>query len=69
MEGQEQKGPSVAELQKYIRDKVKVEFIQQLARFVGTLRWFDEHCFAITQDSGDRVTLMRSSVLAYRPHK
>jgi small nuclear ribonucleoprotein (snRNP)-like protein len=68
--GQEHKLPSVAELQKFIRDKVKVEFIMSnSARFVGTLRWFDEYCFAITQDSGDHVTLVRACVLGYRPQK
>lgn len=68
--GQDHKLPSVAELQKFIREKVKVEFIlTNSARFVGTLRWFDEDTYAITQDSGDHVTLLRSGVLCYRPHK
>jgi hypothetical protein len=63
---QEAKGPSVAELQRFIREKTKLKFILSNGKSEdGILRWFDEHAFNLEQDAGT-VTLLRSGVIAYR---
>lgn len=68
--GQESRSPSVAELQKFIRDKVKVEFLLSNGeKYVGTLRWFDDSCFSLVQAQDGPITLVRSSVLGYRAAK
>lgn len=68
--GQESRSPSVAELQKFIRDKVKVEFLLSNGeKFVGTLRWFDDSCFSLVLPQDGPITLVRSSVLGYRVAK
>lgn len=65
--GQESRSPSVAELQKFVRDKVKLEFLLNNGeKFVGTLRWFDDSCFSLVQEYEGPITLLRTSVLGYR---
>lgn len=65
--GQESRSPSVAELQKFVRDKVKLEFLLNNGeKFVGTLRWFDDSCFSLVQEYEGPITLLRASVLGYR---
>jgi len=65
--GQESRSPSVAELQKFIRDKAKLEFLLSNGdKFVGTLRWFDDSCFSLVQEYEGPITLVRTSVLGYR---
>jgi hypothetical protein len=65
--GRENKGPSIAELQKFIRDKARVEFLLSNGdRLVGTLRWFDEQAFSVTPDGEQPITILRMSVVAYR---
>ncbi len=65
--GQESRSPSVAELQKFIREKVKLEFLLSNGdKFVGTLRWFDDSCFSLVQEYEGAITLVRTSVLGYR---
>ncbi len=62
------KGPSVAELERYVRDKVRLEFfVAGGERFSGTLRWFDEDAFALFQEGGEHLTLLKSSVIGYKP--
>jgi small nuclear ribonucleoprotein (snRNP)-like protein len=64
---QEHKGPSVAELQRFIRDKSKVEFLLNNGdKYSGTLRWFDEHCYSILQDDNNPITLLKTGVVGYR---
>lgn len=63
----EPKGPSIAELQRYIREKTNLEFILSNGdRIVGTLKWFDDHCFSVTEGDG-HVTLLRTGVIGYKP--
>jgi hypothetical protein len=63
---QEAKGPSIAELQRYIREKTQLEFILSNGKKEnGTLKWFDEHGFSIEQEHGT-VTLLRGGVIGYR---
>lgn len=67
----ENKAPSVAELQKYVRDKVLLEFlcVDGKSKFTGSLRWFDEEAFNIKQEDGSTITLLRSAVVGYRAKK
>jgi small nuclear ribonucleoprotein (snRNP)-like protein len=65
--GQESKGPSTAELQRFIRDKSNVEFLLNNGdKYSGTLRWFDEHCYSIVQDDNNPITLLKTGVVGYR---
>jgi sRNA-binding regulator protein Hfq len=66
--GHENKGPSIAELQKFVRDKSKVEFLLLNGdKYNGTLRWFDEYCYSILQDDNNPITLLKTAVAGYRP--
>jgi sRNA-binding regulator protein Hfq len=61
------KAPSIAELQKFVREKMKLEFhLVNGERTTGTLRWFDEHCFSVTMDDQSVITIVRGAVLSYR---
>lgn len=63
---QEAKAPSVAELQRFIREKTNLEFILSNGKKeFGTLRWFDEHSFSVQQENGT-LTLLRTGVIGYR---
>lgn len=69
---QENKKPSVAELQKFIRDKVSLEFLSldsKGAKYAGSLRWFDDEAFHIKLDDGSELTLLRTAILGYRAKK
>ena len=68
--GQENKGPSVAELQRFVREQVRLEFWLATNKTVqGTLRWFDEHCFSLVLDDDSTLTLTKSGVIGYKPVK
>jgi hypothetical protein len=61
------KGPSVAELQRIIRDKRPVEMILLTGQKIrGTLKWFDESAYCIVLDEGETITLLRSAIIGYR---
>lgn len=61
------KGPSVAELQKFIREQARLEFLLSNGdRLVGKLRWFDENAFSVIPDDQQPITILRIAVLAYR---
>ena len=67
IEGRENKGPSVAELQRFIRDGTKLEFLLNNGdRLVGKLRWFDEEAFSIVPEDQQPITILRMAVVAYR---
>ncbi len=60
------RGPSIAELQRFIREKTNLEFILSNGKKEhGVLRWFDEHCFSLQQEHGS-MTLLRTGVIGYR---
>ena len=64
---QENKGPSIAELQRFIRDKTPLEFILvNSQKMNGRLRWFDEDCFSLIQSDEANITLLRTGVIGYR---
>jgi sRNA-binding regulator protein Hfq len=68
--GQDNKGPSIAELQRFVREKAKLEFWLSTGKSItGTLRWFDEHCFSLVQDDNSTITLTKSGVVGYKQSK
>jgi hypothetical protein len=61
------KGPSVAELQRIIREKRLVEMILLTGQKIrGTLKWFDEQAYCIVLDEGETITLLRTAIIGYR---
>ena len=61
------KGPSVAELQKFIREKRIIEVILLTGqKLKGVLKWFDEQAYRITMEDGESITLQRNAVIGYR---
>lgn len=65
--GQDSKGPSVAEIQRFIREQTIVEFLLSNGeRLAGKLRWFDDHAFSIQANGDEQITILRSAVLAYK---
>jgi len=67
--GSNNRGPSIAELQRFIRDKTTV--VVMLAngdKVVGQLKWADENAFQILPDGQQPFTILRSAVLGYHQH-
>jgi hypothetical protein len=66
--GKNDRGPSIAELQRFIREKVKLHFLLANGeQIVGTLRWFDENAFQVHPANGEQpLTILRNAVIAYR---
>ena len=61
------KGPSVAELQRFIREKARLQFsLINGEKKVGVLRWFDENAFGIVDGKDKQVTILRRAVMTYR---
>lgn len=61
------KGPSIAELQRFIRDRRRVEFVLITGdKVYGTLRWFDDAAFCLTTGGDQSFTILRPAVVAYR---
>ncbi len=66
----EHRAPSVAELQRFIREKTRLTFLlSNNDRISGSLRWFDEHCFSLEESEGEVTTLIRGSVISYKRQK
>ncbi|MBZ0188972.1 MAG: hypothetical protein K8F91_22195 [Candidatus Obscuribacterales bacterium] len=64
----EGKKPSVVQLQGYIRSKASLIFATvDGSKYVGHLKWFDEHAFFLLLDSGESFTLNRTCVVGYGP--
>lgn len=67
--GKDNRGPSIAELQRHIRDKDSMIFVLNTGEeMVGLLRWFDEHAFSIATEGEQPFTILRSAVVGYRKH-
>ncbi len=65
--GHERKGPSTAELQRFIREQVQLEFLLSNGeRLTGKLKWFDDQAFAVLSANDDQITILRSAIMAYR---
>lgn len=61
------KGPSVAELQKFIREKRVIEVILLTGqKLKGVLKWFDEQAYCILMEDGESITVQKSAVIGYR---
>jgi hypothetical protein len=68
--GQDNKGPSIAELQRFVKEKAKLEFWLSTGKTItGRLRWFDENCFSVVQDDDSFITLTKSGVVGYKQSK
>lgn len=66
--GSENKGPSIVEIQRFIREQTHVEFILSNGeRLSGKLRWFDDQAFSLVSDGEGPITVLRQAVLAYHP--
>lgn len=67
--GKDNRGPSIAELQRYIREQIELVFTLHTGQdVVGKLRWFDENAFSVAQDGQQPFTILRSAVVGYRKH-
>jgi hypothetical protein len=67
--GKDNRGPSIAELQRYIRDQIPVLFMLNTGeQIVGKLRWFDENAFSVVPDGELPFTILRAAVVGYRKH-
>src|SRR5580765_8274483 len=65
--GSSNRGPSTAELQKFIRDKTTVVLLLANGdKVVGQLRWVDETAFQIQPDGQVPFTVLRSAVLGWQ---
>lgn len=63
------RGPSIAELQRFIREKTEMIFVLNTGEeIVGHLRWFDEHAFSIVPPGEQPFTILRNAVVGYRQH-
>lgn len=61
----EGKLPSIAELQRFIKDGERLTFkTVDGTTYTGKLRWFDDQAFSLTLDSGE-FTLVKSNVIGY----
>lgn len=67
MNSNEGRGPSVAEIQRFIREGVLLEFIIIGGGSIrGKLRWFDDQAFSVKPDGSNPITVLRHSVVGYR---
>lgn len=65
--GSQGKGPSVAELQKLVREKQQIELLLITGdKKSGFLRWFDDSAFCLSQANNETMTLLRSAVVGYQ---
>jgi hypothetical protein len=67
--GKDNRGPSIAELQRFVRERVLLTFMLSNGdQVTGTLRWFDESAFQIVPDGQHPFTILRSAVLGYKQY-
>ena len=68
---QDNKTPTTAEFQRFIRVKTVLEFfsLDGKNKYAGALRWFDEEAFHILHEDGSEMTLLRSAILGYKAKK
>lgn len=65
--GKDNRGPSIAELQRYVREQTLLIFMLANGNeLVGKLRWFDENAFQIVPDGEEPLTILRSAILGYQ---
>jgi len=63
----ELKGPSEAEIKKYIKLEARMEFVTIAGQhFRGILLWADQSAFHVKLDESDKtITLMKTAVVYY----
>lgn len=63
----ELKGPSEAEIKKFIKLEARMEFVTVAGQhFRGTLLWADQEAFHIKFDESDKtITLLKSAIVYY----
>ena len=67
--GSNNRGPSIAELQRFIREKTTLVFMLANGnQVVGQLKWADENAFQILPAGQQPFTILRSAVLGYHRH-
>ena len=68
LNSQEGKRPSVVELQNFVRQKQKLEFLLVDGESKkGFLKWFDDSAFSLEVEGGRTLTLLRENVIGYGP--
>jgi hypothetical protein len=64
--GTNNRGPSIAELQRFIREKDTLVFmLANGEKIVGVLRWADESAFQILPTGQQPFTILRSAIVGY----
>ncbi len=64
-QGNQGKLPSEAELQRFVKESRRLRFkTVDGSTYVGVLRFFDQHVFALSLSEGD-FTLLRANVVGY----
>lgn len=64
----EGKSPSIAELQRFVREKTILEFsLINNTTITGSLKWFDETAFCIICQDKPTFTIQRSHIIGYSP--
>lgn len=64
----EGKSPSIAELQRFVREKTILEFsLINNTTVTGSLKWFDETAFCVICQDKPSFTIQRSNVIGYCP--
>ena len=68
--GKDNRGPSIAELQRFVREQAPMLFmLSNGTDIIGQLRWFDDSAFQIVPMNGEQpFTILRSAVVGYRKH-
>lgn len=62
----ELKGPSEAEIKKFIKFETKIEFVTTGGQhFKGTVLWADDNAFHIKLENDRTVTLLRNATIYY----
>jgi len=62
----ELKGPSEAEIKKFIKLEAKMEFVTTSGQhFKGTLLWADSSAFHIKFENDKTITLLKNAIVYY----
>ncbi|MBD2442827.1 RNA-binding protein hfq [Dolichospermum sp. FACHB-1091] len=60
--------PSIRQVQKWIREKVKVEFKLITDDLItGRVFWQDHNCICILNDNNENITLWRQAIAYMKP--
>ena len=66
-ETKELKRPSIAELQRLVRDKTRLEFhLVNGKKLYGRIKWFDDQAISMVEDDDSTFTLLRPALVGYK---